>query len=111
MAYYFYKGAYTQQAWAGLVATPQDISEAMKPSIERFGGSVVACFIFTGEKGAEPGGFIEFPDNSAATAWTIHLLASGVLSRADITPLLTTQEGLEALRRIGSNGPSDGSVW
>ena len=111
MPFYFYKGAYTQQVWAALVADPRDVSDALSPSIEKFDGKVVACFLFTGINGAEPAGFIEFPDTKDATAWTIHLLAKGVLSRADITPVLTTQDGLDALKKIGSTSSSSGSGW
>jgi uncharacterized protein with GYD domain len=105
MANYFYKGAYTPAAWSGLLSEPREIEEAMKPSAEKYGGKVINCFLFMGTSGAEPGGFMEFPDNTAATAWSISLLAGGILSRVDIIPLLTGKEGVDALRRIGSQKP------
>src|SRR4051794_31877395 len=98
MRYYFYKGIYTSEAWKGLVDNPRDISEAMKPSIERFGGRVVACFQLLG---GEPEGFIEFPDDAASMAWAIYLRTTGLLRDIELTPVMSTEEGLKVLRTVG----------
>ena len=110
MPFYFYRGEYTTAAWSKLIAQPQDVSEAMKPSILRFGGKAVACFLaFAG--GGEPFGFIEFPDNAAATAWGLYLQSQGVLKEAALTPVLSAEETVEALRRLAQGSPTDAHGW
>jgi hypothetical protein len=111
MPFYFYRGGYTARSWGNLIAQPQDLVEAMRPSVERFGGKIVACFIALNGSGAEPHGFIEFPDNAAAMAWGVLLEAQGILREAVVYPVLSAPEGLEALRRIGQTGPTDTHGW
>ena len=100
MPIYFYKAKYTAQVFrARWSLDPRDISELMRPSIERFGGRVIVCLLTV--EGAEPAGFIEFPDNISAAARGMHLQSGGSIEEMPITPMMTTEDGLEAMRRVG----------
>lgn len=90
---YIYRGKYSASAWASLIGEPKDIGVVMQKSIAQFGGRVIACFVF----GADPIGFIEFPDDMAANVWGVSLAAhTGVLS-VEINPVVSTKELLKSL--------------
>lgn len=103
MAYFLYEGAYSQEGWASLLAEPKDLAEALRPSIEGFGGKVVACFLAV--DGHEPIGFVEFPDDISAAAWSMSISARPGVASARLRPLITTQQGAEAMRKAHAIKP------
>lgn len=105
MPAYLYEGTYSAESWAGLVADPRDIAEVLRPGIEKFGGKVVACYQTVLKY--EPIGFVEFPDYVAAGAWVMSMVKQPGVTGVKLTPLVTTQEGMQAqirARDVGGNG-------
>ncbi len=102
MPCYLLQATYTSEAWANLVKNPQDRTEGIRPVIEGLGGKVVASFLTFGEY--DTMALAEMPDNVSAAAFSMAAAAGGAVKAVKTTPLLTTQEGIEAMRKAASSG-------
>ena len=100
MPYYLLQAAYTPEAWARLVKDPHDRVEAIRPVIEGLGGKIVAGFLCFGEY--DTVAVAEMPDNVSAAAFSMAAAAGGAVKAVKTTPLMTTQEGGEAMRKAAS---------
>jgi len=102
MPYYMVQAAYTRDAWGGLVKSPQDRAEALRPAIERLGGKLVSFYMSFGEYDAVV--IAEMPDNVSAAGVSIAAAAGGAVKAIKTTPLMTVQESMEAMRKAGQAG-------
>ncbi len=102
MPHYMIQAAYTPDAWGGMARNPQDRAEAIRPVIEALGGKLISFYASTGEYDALV--ITEMPDNVAAAAISIAASAGGAVNDVKVTPLLTIEEGMEAMRRAGEAG-------
>ena len=102
MPHYMVQAAYTVGAWGGLVKDPQDRAEALRPAIETLGGKLVSFYMSFGEYDAVV--IVEMPDNVSAAAVSIAAAAGGAVKAIKTTPLMTVQEGMEAMRKAGQAG-------
>ena len=96
MAFYLLQAAYTPEAWANLTRHPQDREQAVRPVVERLGGSVQGFWWSFGEYDAVV--VVQMPDNVSAAAFSIAASASGALKAAKTTPLISIEEGVGAMR-------------
>ncbi len=97
MPHFMIQAAYTPEAWAGLVKQPEDRSRAIRPMVKNLKGRVVSFYNSFGDYDAVV--IVELPDNEAAAAVAIAASAGGALKAIKTTPLMTTQEGLAAMRK------------
>lgn len=102
MPYYMVQAAYTREATAAMVKSPQDRAEALRPVIEGLGGKLVSMYFAFGEYDVV--GLAEMPDNVSSAAFSLAVSASGAVSAIKTTPLMTMQEGIEAFRKAGQAG-------
>ncbi len=102
MPYYLLQAAYTPEAWANLVKNPQDRVEAIRPVVESLGGKVIAGFLSFGKY--DTIALAEMPDDVSAAAFSMAAAAGGAVKTVKTTPLLTNQEGVEAMRKAASIG-------
>ena len=108
MAYYLIQAAYTTEAWATMVHHPQSRVEAVRPVVESLGGTFRDGWISFGEYDIVT--LLEMPDNVSAAAFALAVSSGGSVKALKVTPLLTVEEGMEAMRRAGASGyhPPDG---
>jgi uncharacterized protein with GYD domain len=109
MALYMTQFAYTAEAWASLVKNPQDRSAAGGELEQKLGGRVVGFYYCFGEYDGVA--ISEAPDDSAALAAAMALVAPGHIKAIKTTKLFTVEETMEAMRKAGSlafQGPSKG---
>jgi uncharacterized protein with GYD domain len=99
---YLLQVAYTPEAWANLVAHPQNRIDAVRPAIEKLGGKLVHGWFAFGDYDLIA--VIEMPGNVEAAAFSLAAQAGGALRSIKTTPLLTTAEGVEALKKAGTSG-------
>ena len=99
MAYYLVQAAYTREAWAAMVKNPQNRGEAVKPVIDKLGGSIKGLWLAFGEYDAV--GIVEMPNNTSAAAFSLAASAAGVVKAFKTTPLMTVEEGMEAMKKAG----------
>ena len=97
MARYLLELAYTPEAWAAQLESPQNRMEAVKPVLEALGARFESMYYAFGEYDLV--GVVEAPDNMSAAAASIAFSAGGALKSVRTTPLMTVEEGIEALRK------------
>ena len=102
MAYFLLQGAYTPEAWSTLVKNPVNRTEAVRPVVEKLGGSIESSFFAFGEYDLVL--ILRMPDNVSAAAFALAIAAGGAFKAHKTTPLMSTEEGLEALRKAGESG-------
>ena len=109
MAHYMWQVAYTPEAWAAQVASPQDRRDAVGPVVERYGGRLVDTWYAFGAYDVVA--ILEKPDGVSVAALSMALVAGGAGTDLKTTPLLTMEEGVEAMkranRRQAETGPDD----
>ena len=102
MPMYLMRFNYTPETWARLAKKPEDRREAGRSYIESVGGKLHGFWYAFGEYD----GYVLFeaPDNVSMAAVAIAIGSGGALSKAETTVLLTVEETLEALGRVGGIG-------
>ena len=102
MAHYLFQLAYTPEAWAAQLKNPQNRIEAVTPVLERLGGRFETVYYAFGDYDII--GILDLPDNVSATAFALAVNAGGAVKAYKTTPLVTIEEGLEAMRRGAEAG-------
>jgi uncharacterized protein with GYD domain len=102
MAQYLVQVAYTPQAWAALVKNPQDRMQSVGPVVERLGGKVQGAWLTFGEYDTVV--IAQLPDNVSAAAFSMAISAGGACKSCTTTPLMTAEEGVEAMRKAAGAG-------
>jgi uncharacterized protein with GYD domain len=102
MPYYLYQVAYTYDAWTSMLKNPQNRTEAIRPIIERLGGRIDSRWIAFGEYDVV--GICEMPDNVSAAAFSMAVSSGGAVKAFKTTPLMTIDEGIQAMRTAGDLG-------
>ena len=96
MAHYLLQVTYAPEAWAALVEEPHSRTEAVQPAVEQLGGSVHSTWLAFGEYDVIS--ILELPDNVRAAAISMAIWAGGAVKAIKTTPLMTWEEGVEAMR-------------
>jgi uncharacterized protein with GYD domain len=102
MALYMIQASYTPEAWAALVKNPQKRDDVTNPVFESMGGKVIANYLAFGQHDIV--GIVELPDNATAAAISLAVAASGAVKSFQTTPLMTWEEGVQAMQKAGSVG-------
>jgi uncharacterized protein with GYD domain len=102
MPSYLQQVSYTQEAWSALVSNPQNRIEAVRPAIEKLGGKIVSAYFSFGEYDVVT--ITEFQNIVDAAAIAMAFAAGGSVRAVKTTPLLTTSEALEALKKASATG-------
>ena len=102
MGYYMLQGAYTPEAWAVQVQNPQNRVELVRPTFARLGGTIESAWFAFGEYDVVV--IAQFPDNVSAAAVAMAISAGGGFKAAKTTPLMSIEEGLEAMHKAGGAG-------
>lgn len=102
MALYLWQGAYTAEAWSTLVHKPQNRIEAVRPVIENLGGRIRGAYFSFGKYDVVL--ILEMPDNITQAALSIAIAAGGAVKASETTVLMTTDDGLAALKKASESG-------
>lgn len=97
MARFLIELAYTPEAWAAQLENPKNRLEVLKPYFDSLGARVETAYFAFGENDLVL--VIEAPDNVSIAALSIATSAGGAVKSMKTTPLMTIEEGLEALRK------------
>ena len=101
MPYYMIQASYSSDAWGSQIKNPQNHAEAIRPSIEKLGGKLDDVYFTFGEYDIV--GIVQFPDNQSAAALSIAAASSGSVKSLKTTPLMTIEEGIEAVNKAGES--------
>ncbi|MGB8476480.1 MAG: GYD domain-containing protein [Candidatus Acidiferrum sp.] len=102
MPYFCHQVTYTKEAWARLMANPEDRIEIVRAPIEKLGGKLHTAFFAFGPFDAIV--ITEMPDNILAAAISIAFAAGGSVANSQTTPLMTAAQLIESLRKAGHCG-------
>ena len=102
MASYLFQIAYRPDAWAAMIKKPQDRSEAVRGPIEKLGGKINSFWMSFGEYDII--GVVDMPDNVSAAAFAIAISGGGACKTVKTTPLLSLEEGMQAMKKAGKCG-------
>ncbi len=99
MARYLFQGTYTPQAWAAQIQNPQNRVELLQPVFGSLGGRIESAYFAFGEYDVVV--IVEMPDNASMAAISLALNSGGALKAVKTTPLMTIEEGVDAMRKAG----------
>jgi uncharacterized protein with GYD domain len=102
MPHYLLQVGYNVEGVSGLVNNPQDRLAAVRPVVENLGGKIESFYYAFGDYDVIA--ICEFPDNVTAAAFSMGTTAGGALSSYKTTPLLTAEEGVQAMEKAGGLG-------
>jgi len=102
MPFFLHQASYTPEALSILIANPQDRFEAIRAPIEKLGGKIKESYFAFGEYDAVL--ITEMPDNVSAAAIALAFAGGGSLRDFQTTALMTTAEGLDAMRKASTCG-------
>ena len=78
------------------------VAEAVRPAVEALGGKLLSFYLAFGEYDAVL--LVEMPDNVSVAGVSIAAAAGGAVKAVKTTPLMTVQEGMEAMRKAAQAG-------
>ena len=102
MAHYLLQVAYTPEGWATLLKKPQNRVEGVRPAIEKLGGKIVGAWFAFGDHDVVL--IVDMPDNVSAAAAAIAFAAGGACKSVKTTPLISAEDGVEAMKKAGASG-------
>jgi uncharacterized protein with GYD domain len=97
MARYLFQASYTSEAWAAQVSHPQNRMDVIRPVIERLGGRLESAYLSFGDYDVVV--IAEMPDHVSAAAFSLAASAGGAVKAVKTTPLMTIEEGMEAMQK------------
>ena len=99
---YLLQVGYTPEAWAGLLAQPHDRLDAVRPVVEKLGGKIIHGWFAFGDYDLVA--IVEMPSNVEAAAFSLAASAGGAVRAIKTTPLMSTAEGIEAMKKAAKSG-------
>lgn len=99
MAYYLWTANYTRDAIQAMVKHPQDREAAARKAIEAAGGKLLHAFVALGSSDVVV--LSEFQDDTSMVAVTLAVGATGTVTNAATTKLLTFAQFAEAMKKAG----------
>jgi uncharacterized protein with GYD domain len=102
MPYYLVQGTYTAEGAAALLANPENRIDVVKSAIERLGGKLHGGWFSFGEYDIVL--IVNMPDSVSAVAVSLAFSAGGAVKVVKITPLVTAEESVEAMKKASEAG-------
>jgi uncharacterized protein with GYD domain len=102
MPQYLQQISYTPEGWQALVKNPQDRIEAVRPAIEKLGGKIEGAWFAFGDHDIVL--IVNMPTNVEVAAFAIAVAGGGACKSVKTTPLLSTAEAVEAMKKAAGSG-------
>jgi uncharacterized protein with GYD domain len=102
MPHYLCQVSYTPEGWAALLRKPVNRVEAVRPAVEKLGGTIEGAWFAFGESDLIL--LLDMPDNISAASFAIAAAGGGAVKSYKTTPLLSIEDGIEALKRGAKSG-------
>ncbi|MFZ0038610.1 MAG: GYD domain-containing protein [Candidatus Acidiferrales bacterium] len=102
MSHYLTQVSYTSDAWSALVKNPVNRIDQIRPAVEKLGGKIISGFMAFGDYDVVL--ITDLPTNTDAAAIAIAAAAGGSVRSIKTTPLLTSQEAMEAMKKAQGIG-------
>jgi len=102
MPLYLLQVAYTAEGWATMLKSPQNRLDAVRPAVEKLGGKIDTGWFCFGDYDLVS--ILQMPDNVSAAAFSLAASAGGAVKAIKTTPLLSLDEGVEAMKKAATTG-------
>ncbi len=102
MTQFLVQVAYTPEAWASLVKSPQNRIAVVSKAVEKLGGKVDSGWMSFGDYDTVL--LLQMPDNVSAAAFAVAIAAGGACKSVKTTTLLSVEDGMEAMKKAGAAG-------
>jgi uncharacterized protein with GYD domain len=102
MPHYLCQLSYTPEGWAALLRKPVNRVEAVRPAVEKLGGKIEGAWFAFGESDLIV--LLDMPDNISAASFAIAAAGGGTVKSYKTTPLMSIDDGIEALKRGAKSG-------
>jgi uncharacterized protein with GYD domain len=99
---YLVQIVYPPETIAAMLAKPQNREEVARSVIENLGGKLKGFWFSLGDYDLVE--IITLPDNVSAAAHSMAVLAGGAVKVLKTTPLLSVNEGIEAMKKAPKAG-------
>ena len=99
MPFYLIQASYTASAVVAMIKNPQDRAAAVAPMMEKMGGKLHGLWFTFGEYDIVA--IAETPDAVTAAAISMAIGSSGAMSAYRTTPLMTSAEATDAMKKAG----------
>jgi len=97
MPYYLLRASYTPDALAALLGNPHSREQAVRTIVEELGGTLEGWWLAFGEDDVVV--VLRMPDEASMAAMSMVVSATGTVRRLATTPLLTSEESVEVMRK------------
>jgi uncharacterized protein with GYD domain len=101
MPHYLLQVGYTSETWASLIKSPHNRLDAVRPAVEKLGGKIESGWFCFGDYDLVA--ILQMPDNISAAAFSLAAAAGGAVRAIKTTPLLSTDEGIEAMKKAAAS--------
>ena len=101
MANFLLQVSYTAETWANLISNPHDRIGEVRPVVEKLGGKIEHAWFAFGDYDLVA--IVEMPSNVEAAAFSLAAAAGGAIRSIKTTPLLTTAEGIAAMKKAATS--------
>ena len=102
MTSYLLQVGYTPEAWSAMIKNPQDRAEGVRGAITKLGGKIEQFWLSFGDYDVVS--VVQMPDNVSAAAFSMAVAAGGACRSVKTTPLLSSAEGMEAMKKAATSG-------
>jgi uncharacterized protein with GYD domain len=99
---YLVQASYTAEACSAMIKKPQNRAEMVRQAIKKLGGRLEGFWFAFGDY--DLAAIFEVPDNVTAAAFSLAVSAGGALKAYKTTPLITTEEAVEAMKKAAKTG-------
>jgi uncharacterized protein with GYD domain len=97
MAHYLIEVGYTPQSWSAQIDKQANVVERITPALNACGATLQSMYYAFGD--VDLVGVIDFPTPEDAAAFALAVGSSGALRLYRTTPLLSVDQGIDAMRR------------
>ena len=104
MALYLVRAVYKPEAVVALSKSPQNRIDTIRRIVEHLGGVVESGGMAFGGVTSELVAICDMPDQVSAAALAIGVSAGGSVEQITTTPLITGEQGLDALKKAANAG-------
>lgn len=102
MPHFLHQVSYSREGWQALIANPEDRVEAVRPAIEKLGGTIKSAWFAFGEYDVVV--ISEMPNMVNAAAIAMAFAAGGACKSVQTTPLLSVEEAVYAMKKAKESG-------
>ena len=97
MARFLFEVSYTSESWATQVHKHANVIDRISPLVKKLGGSIDSVYYTFGDRDLVA--LVDFPTAEDAAAFSLAASSGGAVASIRTTPLLTVEQGIEAMKK------------